>query len=149
MPLDQDIRFELVQLERLAKVSQDLIAVPPEARRPWDSAAAAKYIADFYAGFENLCKQRMGALGIPFPEGSDSHSRILNDFLAQEDLGGRLTPGQSLLLKKYLRFRHRFIHGYGFDVSWEMVAEPLAKIPETVALLKRIWTDWLRTRTGG
>ena len=46
-------------------------------------------------------------------------------------------------LKKYLEFRHRFIHGYGFMVTWDMVAEPLRLLPETVERLAEVWTAWL------
>jgi len=140
--LAREIRYELDQLQRMAAVATDLSRIPPEDRRPWDAAAAAKYVADLFLGLENLCKCRYRYLGVRPPSGSESHGQTLQDFLEVTDLGGRLSAEEVLRLKKYLRFRHRFAHGYGHQVTWEMAEEPLRLLPETVNLLAAVWQNW-------
>ena len=143
--LVREIELELDQLRRSAKTAAQLAAVSSEQRRPWDAAAAAKYIADLFTGFENLCKRRCRYLALPIPEGPQSHTQILDEFLNEAELGGTLPEEFAFRLKKYLRFRHRFMHGYGFEVSWEIVDEPLRLIPETVEQLAQTWKRWLGT----
>lgn len=43
--LEREVRYELGQLAKVGEMAQQLIAIAPEDRRPWDAAAAAKYIA--------------------------------------------------------------------------------------------------------
>ena len=138
----REIAYELEQLGQLAEVARGLAAVEPEQRRPWDGAAAAKYIADLCVGLENLCKRRYRYLEQEPPSEGDSHQRMLADFLAEEGLGGALPGDVAFRLKKYLRFRHRFVHGYGHQVSWEIVEEPLRLLPETVERLSWVWRQW-------
>ena len=147
MPKDKlvrEIRYELDQLQRVANVAAELASVPPPERRAWDAAAAAKYVTDLSLGLENLCKRRCRYLGIACPEGPQSHSLILKDFLDASDLGRTLPEELGHRLKKYLRFRHRFTHGYGYEVRWELVDEPLRLLPETVKMLCKLWEEWLR-----
>ena len=141
--LESEIRFELAQMDELSATAEELHAMAPHERRPWDSAAAAKFVADIAAGLENLCKSRYRYLGISTPSGQDSHMQILNDFFSAEGLGKNLSEEMELRIKKYLRFRHRFVHGYGFQINWEIVEEPLRLLPDTVKTLKRIWENWL------
>jgi uncharacterized protein YutE (UPF0331/DUF86 family) len=68
---------------------------------------------------------------------------MMQDFLATAGLGRELTPEMAQRLKKYLRFRHRFVHGYGFQVSWRLVEEPLRLLPDTVSVLATVWRNWL------
>lgn len=141
--LADQIACELGQLREVGRVAAQLAAVPPEERRPWDSAAAAKYIADFVLGIENLCKRRHLFLGTRPPEGPDSHTQTLNEFLDAEGPGGGLAPEVQHRLKLYLRFRHRFFHGYGHEVKWEVVEEPLRLLPDTIAAVADAWERWL------
>lgn len=141
--LVREIRYELDQLKQMAEKAGALAQVPDQDRRPWDAAAAAKYATDLFLGLENLCKRRYRWLGSEMPDGPESHTRILQDFLNATELGGRLSPDLALRLKKYLRFRHRFFHGYGHEVSWDIVEEPLRLIPETVGIITDLWIQWL------
>jgi uncharacterized protein YutE (UPF0331/DUF86 family) len=141
--LTAEIGHELRQLSLLAEHAGELSQVPERERRPWHAAAAAKYAADLANGLENLCKRRYRAMGQSVPEGEDSHTRILDAFLDEPNLGGGLSDEEKHRLRKYLRFRHRFVHGYGHEVRWEIVDEPLRLLPETVATLCRIWSCWI------
>jgi len=142
--LAEEVRLQLAQLRQVAGVAADLANLPVGQRRPWDAAAAAKYISDLTLGVENLCKRRCVHLGLPLPEGEDSHSRLLEGFLSDPELGGSLPSEIQQRLKKYLRFRHRFLHGYGHEVKWEIIEEPLRLLPETVNALQPVWNKWLQ-----
>jgi uncharacterized protein YutE (UPF0331/DUF86 family) len=74
---------------------------------------------------------------------------MLTEFLDDADLGGRLPGELGERLGLYLRFRHRFIHGYGFELSWETVKEPLALLSETVRQMVECWRKWLDGYDGG
>jgi len=143
----REIEHELQQLDRVAEVAVRLAEVPASRRKPWDSAAASKYISDVFLGLENLCKRRFRHLGRDIPAGADSHSALLNDFLQTDDLGGALPDEVKIRLKKYLRFRHRFSHGYGFEVNWEIAEEPLRLLPDTVAIIADVWRRWIEKQS--
>lgn len=141
--LEVEIRFELEQLRRLSTTVNGFLESIKNDHLPWHAAAGAKYVADLWIGIENLCKRRCVHLGLAVPSGADSHNRLLNDFLAQPELGGKLSSDIQYRLKKYKNFRHRFTHGYGFEVEWANVEEPLCLLPETVELLTSLWLKWL------
>ena len=143
LKLRREIAHELAQLQKLAEVGARLSALPPARRQPWDSAAAAKYISDLVLGLENLVKRTWLHVEKQLPEGPDSHQQLLAGFLADPLLGGQLSTEWQLRFKMYLRFRHRFLHGYGYEVNWEIVEEPLQRLPEAVALLEQLWAHWL------
>jgi uncharacterized protein YhdP len=142
--LREEIRYEIEQLRQVAEMAQQLSVLPAEERHPWDSAAAAKYVFDLVLGLENLWKSRCRALGETYPSGFDSHSQVLEGFLQESNLGGQLTKEESMRWKKYFRFRHRFAHGYGHEIHWEIVDEPLRYLPETVEKLAALWEEWLK-----
>jgi hypothetical protein len=141
--LRDQIKLELEQLRGVADLASQIIGVEETARRPWDAAAAAKLVADLSAGLENLCKRRMIFLKLQVPDGANSHSEMLTAFLEDDDFQPSIDEDFALRLKKYLRFRHRFIHGYGHQVNWEIVEEPLKLLPDTVDRLAAIWEVWL------
>jgi len=138
-----EIRFEIDQLRQLAITVNELLRSIKGSPLPWHAAAGAKYVADLWMGIENLCKRRCVYLGLQTPSGADSHSRLLDDFLAQPELGGKLSLDIQHRFKKYKNFRHRFVHGYGFEIEWGKVDEPLRLLPETVELLTALWLKWL------
>jgi len=143
------IEHELTSLTRVAEMVVQLLDAAGQDPRPWHAAAGAKYVADLFMGLENLCGRRYAALGLQRPKGPDSHSRILEEFLAAASPGGSLSPELADRLRKYLRFRHRFTHGYGYEVAWELVEEPLRLLPETVQVLGQLWRTWLSALPDG
>ena len=60
------------------------------ATRPTEDVAVRPTHCDLFLGLENLSKRRYRYLGLPLPGGPESHSEILEQFLADADLGGRL-----------------------------------------------------------
>ena len=142
--LAAEVTQELDQLRLVAEHAAELALVPEKDRRAWHAAAAAKYIADLVSGNENLCKRRYRAADLPIPVGDDFHARILEEFIVEPELGAGLSDEVKHRLRKYLRFRHRFVHGYGHEVLWDIVDEPLRLLPETIAILREVWLRWLK-----
>jgi hypothetical protein len=142
--LRAEVAYELDQLEQVADLATRLAALPAVDRRPWDAAAAAKYVYDLVLGLESLCRRRNAALGVAQPSGPDVHRQLLQQFLDDPLLGGRLSEEFVVRLQKYNRFRHRFAHGYGHQVSWEIVEEPLRLLPDTIHHLGEVWSEWVR-----
>jgi hypothetical protein len=145
--LTAEMTQELDQLRLVAEHATELALVLANERRPWHAAAAAKYAADLISGNENLCKRRYRAANLPIPAGDDFHARILEEFITEPELGAGLSDDVKHRLRKYLRFRHRFVHGYGHEVIWEIVDEPLRLLPETIAILREVWSRWLKQVT--
>ncbi len=141
--LEQEIGYQLRQLKQTAESAELLYREAVGDPRPWHSAAAAKYISDLMLGLENLWRRRCRHLQCPLPHGPSSHRQILADFLDDGRLGGRLPEGFSQRLGLYLRFRHRFVHGYGFELKWEIVEEPLRLLSDTINRLTECWEEWL------
>ena len=141
--LAKEIQFDLDALRQTAELATQLLQHARQEQAPWLAAAAAKYIADVFMGVENLWKRRCRRLGQSVPDGPTSHYEALLAFLADPELGGRLPPDLEGRLGNYLRFRHRFVHGYGVGVAWAAVEEPLSLNPDTVAHLCRVWEQWL------
>lgn len=141
--LEGDIRYELGQLRVLAGRAAELSTLPASQRELWECMAVAKLVADFYMGCENLIKRHHRALGRAAVEAPDSHTQLLRDFLDDSGLGAHLSCECRERMELYLRFRHRFVHGYGSEVKWEMVEEPLRLIPEMVELVAHVWEQWL------
>jgi hypothetical protein len=141
--LKREVQHELNRLRDSSRLAAELAAVAPPQRRSWDAAAAAKLIADLWMGLENLCKRRYRHLDLPVPEGPRSHREVLDDFLATDGLGAALSQEMRERLEHYLQFRHRFIHGYGDEVNWDIVEEPLRLLEDTVNQLATTWESWL------
>lgn len=139
-----EIECELDNLSRLANEARKIIEAGDSDKPEWRCLAAAKYVSDLWVGFENLCKRRQKNLDLPAPQGFDSHRQTLEEFFATNGLGAGLSSGLAERLKKYLGFRHRFVHGYGTQITWDMVEEPIRLLPETVGILAQVWRNWLQ-----
>ncbi|MFH0880295.1 MAG: hypothetical protein V2A34_11330 [Lentisphaerota bacterium] len=147
--LAREIATELAQLRRVAELADSLSRLSIEQRRPWDVAAAAKYTADLYSGFENILKRWCKENETKLPEGPDFHRRLLDAFLQEPFFHQWVSPEFADHLFQYLRFRHRFIHGYGHELKWEHLEEPLRLVANTVEQIEEIWNAWLASLTPG
>jgi len=146
MPPDdfkRDILFETGRLRKLAEAARSALERPGLRKDAWDAAAAGKLISDLIGGLESFLKRRARLEGISLAQGSDWHLELLNSFLTDPAFGAAWTESQKALWMRYLRFRHRFIHGYGHELSWEIVQEPLEGLPAMAEGLAQAWEKWL------
>jgi hypothetical protein len=139
----RDILFEIERLRALAAAARAAMQRPGLEKDAWDAAAAGKMISDLVGGLESLLKRKARADGKILPQGPDWHLVLLNGFLADPAFGYTWTESQKALWTRYLRFRHRFIHGYGHEMGWSMVREPLVELPAMAEALALVWENWV------
>jgi hypothetical protein len=141
--LQRDVLFEAGRLRKLASAARTALERPGLRKDAWDAAAAGKLISDLMGGLESLMKRKARAEGKSLPQGPDWHLEQLNGFLGDPAFGMTWTESQKALWMRYLRFRHRFIHGYGHELVWEIVQEPLEQLPAMAEELARVWELWV------
>jgi len=76
-------------------------------------AGTASMLQSVYNGFENILKQCFIKNKIKFPSGNNWHKELIE--LSVENKILKLETYN--MLKKYLAFRHFFIHSYAMDVD--------------------------------
>lgn len=89
------------------------------------TTAAGAFLAQFYAGIENILKRLCRFHGIELPAGESWHIELFQWFcqpprqplpmLFDADLSRRLSP--------FRKFRHVVYHGYGFQLDWSRMQE--------------------------
>ncbi len=139
----RDILFETGRLRVLAEAARSALARPGLKKDSWDAAAAGKLISDLVSGLESLLKRKARAEGKPIPQGPAWHLELLTAFLADPVFNSAWTEPQKALWIRYLRFRHRFIHGYGHELGWDMVQEPFVGLPSMAESLAQAWENWV------
>lgn len=90
----------------------------------------ASLLLDFYNGVESIFAIIAQELNGGIPAGQEWHKQLLKDMTIKiDDLRPAVIDtsiGEEL--DEYLRFRHLFIHSYGFSLKWERVRFLLDKL---------------------
>ncbi|MEK9149977.1 MAG: hypothetical protein AAB267_08040 [Candidatus Desantisbacteria bacterium] len=98
-----------------------------ESKEELDYAGISTYLHNLYGGAENILKHILKHCGIRIALSDGWHKELLmvaiNQGIVSESLADKL--------RAYLRFRHFFIHGYGFMLESELLI-PLAEKAEAV-----------------
>lgn len=119
--LKKDVVYEIGQIEKVLECVQNLsrTITSPDVNVDIKTAMAG-YLMNFYNGIENICK-RIARDYYKIEIGGESWHK---DLLALISEGTKNRP--SIITKEtadelydYLAFRHFFIHGYSFMLSWE------------------------------
>lgn len=97
-------------------------------------AAISTYIHNIYKGMENILTLILKHKNIIIVKNDSWHKSIVNKALEIKIISNEL----SLELKKYLSFRHYFVHGYSVKIRQEDLL-PLAKNIESV------WNNFKQT----
>ncbi|MDI6782278.1 MAG: hypothetical protein QME49_09290 [bacterium] len=97
-------------------------------------AAISTYIHNIYKGMENILTLILKHKNVVIVKNDSWHKSIVNEALEIGIISNEL----SLELKKYLSFRHYFIHGYSVKLRQEDLL-PLAKNIESV------WNNFKQT----
>lgn len=98
-----------------------------EKKEELDYAGIATYLHNLYSGVENILKHILKHRGIQVTFAEGWHKELLKDAVSQDIVSESLADQ----LREYLRFRHFFIHGYGFMLKPELLT-PLAERAEAV-----------------
>ena len=88
-------------------------------------AAAGTYLMNFYNGIENMLKRIHKLMDVNLPKGENWHTELFARFCPPgfENLPILFDPVLENELTQYRKFRHLFIHGYGFQLEWEFMKE--------------------------
>lgn len=131
--LKKEIALQLEMLDytvqEIVLLRSDLGGKEPNRR---EIAAAAAFLADFYAGIENILKRISLFHNVELPVGDNWHVELFARFctpgypglpvLIEEDLKGPLAA--------YRRFRHVVHHGYVLQLQWSRMAEGVQSIDQ-------------------
>ncbi|MBU0701311.1 hypothetical protein KKE26_08495 [bacterium] len=93
-----------------------------EPKEELDYAGIAAYLHNLYSGVENILKHTLKHSGIRIAQSETWHKELLMAAVTQGIISELLVEQ----LKSYLKFRHFFIHGYGFMLDAELLI-PLAE----------------------
>lgn len=132
--LKDDILYERSQVELVLSDIERLDSEfgKDDATRD-QKVAMAGYLMNFYNGIENIMKRSAKDYYQSMPKGELWHKQLLK-------LSGKPPKGKVALftedvvnkLYDYLAFRHFFVHGYGFKLSWD-------KIKTLVRDIDKLW----------
>lgn len=127
----KDILFEQEQLDLVILKIQELNRDITELK----ITALATYLMNFYNGIENILKRCAKEYYKKMPKGEDWHKLLLQQsYLCGKDRIPVFKKETTDKLYSYLTFRHFFIHGYGFKLSWD-------KMKVLVADIDTLWRD--------
>lgn len=119
--LKGDIRYEKAQIETVVSDIKRLrLELQSDEPSRDQKTAMAGYLMNFYNGLENIMKRVAKEYYATMPTGELWHKQLLKQSLVpptgMEPLFSERVVNK---LYGYLGFRHFFIHGYGFKLSWE------------------------------
>lgn len=98
-----------------------------ESKEELDYAGIATYLHNLYAGAENILKHTLKHRGIRIALSETWHKELLISAMTH----GIISEPLAEQLRDYLKFRHFFIHGYGFRLESKLLV-PLAEKAESV-----------------
>lgn len=98
-----------------------------ESKEEIDYAGIATYLHNLYGGVENILKHILKHCGIRITPSDSWHKELLMSAI-NHGIVSKLLADQ---LRDYLKFRHFFIHGYGFMLESELLI-PLAEKAKSV-----------------
>jgi hypothetical protein len=129
--LKERIEAEFEQIERTLGALP--VHRPCAELSPLELAGVAALLHNFYNGIENVLKQVIQDRGLDIPAGEFWHRDLLG--LASSERF--LSVPVATELRKYLAFRHFFVHAYALDLKPELMEPLLAKAREVFGDLRR------------
>lgn len=138
--LKADIRGEIEKLDTLAaefrRVSGKLDLTPREV--PFYDRGAIGYLLHcFYNGCENIFISIARFFENDLQASSWHRDLLKRMSLRVEGFRPQVIDYRLfIMLDDFRAFRHRFRHGYGFELDWDKERRIAAKLPETFALFR-------------
>ena len=128
-------------LERLSKVKDNFNSQKGDYST---EPAMGTYLMNFYNGIENILKRVSRKYYITIPKGESWHKELL--LLSFNPPDGKTAIFNQNIVEKlqlYRAFRHRFISGYGFQLSGEKMLELVSNIEPLWKEIKKSITDFI------
>ncbi|MBI5970437.1 MAG: hypothetical protein HY884_04720 [Deltaproteobacteria bacterium] len=132
-----DIELELLEstVRELTTLRHEVSEREPTVR---EKTAAGAFLAQFYAGIENILKRVCHFHGIAVPSGDTWHIDLFKYFckhgynplpiLFDESLASKIAP--------FRKFRHVVYHGYGFQLDWTRMKEGIESVEDVYLRFK-------------
>ena len=118
------VEFDSLQqvVNELEALRRDVASREPTVR---EKTAAAAFLAQFYAGIENVLKRLSRFHGVELPVGENWHLHLFKSFCVpnQPPLPALFDDALAQQLAPFCRFRHVVRHGYGFQIEWDRMRE--------------------------
>jgi hypothetical protein len=130
------IDIEFLNIEStLSTINELFFMIGNDKPDKFQIAAMSKFISDVYNGIENILKRFCKYLNIKLPIGSFYHTELLLMFSSGNKYNCPILFDDKIFnyFKGILKFRHYVIHGYSFQIDWEMI-QPSAIQIEPMAL---------------
>jgi hypothetical protein len=141
-----NIELELIEaiLAELVALSKDVSSREPTVR---EKTAAAAFMSQFYGGVENILKRISHYYSVPLPTGDAWHIDLFKRFCAPSDgvLPVLLNESLSKAMAPYRKFRHLFIHGYGFQIDWNRMQEGIKNIEDIFSEFKHRLSEYMQS----
>ena len=109
------------EYEAIEKTLSSLPRTPLSELSTLELAGVGALLQNFYNGIENVIKQVFQVRGLQIPQGASWHSDLLLTAVKEKIISESVANE----LKRYLAFRHFFIHGYALDLFSDRM-EPIA-----------------------
>ena len=134
--LKKDVLHEKHLIDETLKKLNEIMSTPDgDLQEDVKKPVVGTYLMNFYNGIENIIKRISKEYYNKMPKGESWHRELLLQScnppegkisILSEEIAGRL--------HNYRGFRHVFVSGYGFKLSWER----MSKLIDDVGPL---WTD--------
>ena len=131
----QELREEIsIELEYLETVVHELDALRSDLgdRQPTvrEKTAAGAFLAQFYAGIENILKRVSHFHALEIPAGESWHIELFQRFCepSRQPLPILFNAELAQSLRPFRKFRHVVYHGYGFQLDWSRMREGVFRI---------------------
>ncbi len=132
--LKKDVLFEQGQVDAVITKIKEITDHISEVNK----AAIATYLMNFYNGIENIMKRLAREYYKKMPKGDDWHKQLLQQSCKYNKNKAPLLDKDTVdKLFDYLTFRHFFIHGYAFTLSWDKMKILVDNIDELWQEIKK------------
>jgi hypothetical protein len=121
--IKEQIRIEIKNLGRLMGEMKQLIKTSEHKKNFIEIRAAGSILHDFYCGAERIFRRISLTIDKNPLKGEDWHTELLSQMAKPIEGTRNSVISEDLVqkLKEYLRFRHLFIHIYGFELKWDKI----------------------------
>lgn len=142
--LIEEIEIEFDYIETVLNELQKLYEIPPDIEPTMvEVTAAGGFLHNFYNGLENIFKRILKFNKIKLEENHKWHKELLKKFCDNENRFAFLDHSIHDDLLEILKFRHVFVHGYGFHLDWELLKPLIKKALESYRRFKPLCNSYI------
>lgn len=137
--LIEEIEIEFENIETVLKELEKLYERPQDVEPSMvEITAAGGFLHNFYNGIENIFKRILKFNKIKLEENHNWHKELLKKFIDKKNNFAFLDRLIYDDLLEVLKFRHLFIHGYGFQLEWSLLTPLIKKALESYPKFKSL-----------